>query len=197
MSTIESREAVLGLVNSIVPCDAIEDRDQAATVAWIQSGAEIFRIQKPDIPPKHLVAYFVVIDRVRMKLILVDHIKAQRWLPTGGHVDIDEHPAITVSREIKEELDMEAHFIFQDPIFVTETVTVGLTAGHRDVSLWYVVAGDVDKPINFDRNEFKDYRWFTFDEVLALEINTLDPHMHRFVKKLQLMMQDDTNRSLH
>ena len=197
MSRIESREAVLELVKAIEPFDTIEERDQANAVKWIQSGEEIFRIQKPDIPPKHLVAYFVVVDRIKMKLILVDHIKAQRWLPTGGHVDMDEHPTITVSRETREELNMEATFLFRDPVFVTETVTVGLTAGHRDVSLWYVVAGDVDTPIDFDRNEFKEYRWFTFEEVLALDINTLDPHMHRFVKKLQLMMRNDNERSDH
>lgn len=185
MSSLEAREAVLELVQAIVPFDRIEANDKAAASAWIKSGAEIFRIQKPDIPLKHLVAYFVVFDRLKMKLLLVDHIKAQRWLPTGGHVDMNENPKDTVSREMQEELKLPAHFTFSEPLFITETVTVGLTAGHRDVSLWYVVDGNADQVIDFDSNEFKSYRWFTFEEVWAIDIHTLDPHMHRFVQKLQ------------
>lgn len=187
MAKVESRETVLDLVKSIVSFDDIEARNQASAMSWIRSGEEIFRIQRPAIPLKHLVAYFVVVDRIKMKFILVDHIKAQRWLPTGGHVEMDEDPADTVRREIQEELHMEAEFIFPKPVFITETVTVGLTPGHVDVSLWYVVAGNSEQDLDYDRNEFNSYRWFSFDEVLNLDLNTLDPHLHRFVKKLQTL----------
>lgn len=187
MSTPESRDVVLKIAESIHPLDEIERQHQTNALAWIRSGEEIFRLRKPDFPLKHLVAYFVLVDRIKLRMLLVDHIKAQRWLPTGGHVDMDEDPADTVRREIQEELRVKAAFIFPQPVFITETVTVGLTPGHVDVSLWYVVAGDSEQNLDFDTNEFNGYRWFSFEEVLNLDINTLDPHLHRFVKKLQTL----------
>src|SRR5581483_2751975 len=108
-------------------------------LAWIESGANIYRIEKPDKPPKLLVSYFMVIDPDHDSLLLADHIKAQLWLPPGGHVELGEDPKQTVIREMQEELNQEAVFIRNDdqPFFVTVTRTVGLTAGHTDVSLWY------------------------------------------------------------
>ncbi len=183
MPMTADRKFVLQEVEAIDPFDSLEVSHQADVISWIQSGTEIYRIQKPAVPLKHLVAYFIVVDRTKMKLLLVDHIKAQLWLPTGGHVEPHENPRDTVRREIQEELHMEAEFITDEPVFVTETTTVGLTPGHIDVSLWYVVSGDSKKEIDFDRNEFKACRWFSYEEILNEAISKLDPHMHRFVRK--------------
>jgi hypothetical protein len=30
-----------------------------------------------------------------------------------------------------------------------------------------------------------DYKWFGFEEVLSTDITQFDPHLHRFVNKLQ------------
>ena len=97
---------------------------------------------------------------------------------------VNATPAYTNLGEILEELNFEADFVFKDPIFITQTVTVGKTAGHTDVSLWYVVAADSEKEIVFDTSEFNGYKWFPFQEVLETPIEKFDPHMHRFTKKL-------------
>lgn len=115
-------------------------------------------------------------------MLLVDHKQARLWLPTGGHVEIDEDPKETVKRECVEELNSEVEFYFADPIFITSTVTVGLTAGHTDVSLWYVLKGNHQGYYEFDLGEFNDIRWFGLDEI---PFETSDPHMRRFVKKLE------------
>ncbi len=177
-------ESIRRIVSGMKPLDEVESKHINDTLAWIDSGEEIFRLEKPAIPPKHLVSYFVVIDPTKQVLMLVDHIKAELWLPSGGHVEKDEDPKETVRREILEELNFEADFVFKDPIFITQTVTVGKTAGHTDVSLWYVVAADSEKEIVFDTSEFNGYKWFPFQEVLETPIEKFDPHMHRFTKKL-------------
>jgi len=53
---------------------------------WIDSGAQIFRLMKPETPDPHLVAYFLLLDPAQKKVLLVDHKKAGLWLPSGGHV---------------------------------------------------------------------------------------------------------------
>lgn len=171
------RAAIREEVLSINPLDDLENTTITDVLAWIDSGAELCRLEKPAIPNKHLVSYFVVIDEDY--LLLVDHINAEKWLPTGGHVDPGEHPGNTVTREAYEELMIEANFLHEKPFFITSTVTVGKTAGHTDISLWYVLAGDRNALLEIDENEFNEARWFHCNELPA----NCDPNLSRFVKK--------------
>jgi len=181
-----TRSAIQKAVESLRSFDSLESQHIHDALAWIGSGADLFRIEKPDRPPMHLVSYFVVVDPIQKSLLLVDHIKAQLWLPTGGHVELDEDPRTTVKREMDEELRMQAHFLQgnDSPFFITVTQTVGLTPGHTDVSLWYLLRGSVHDFINYDRTEFNDVEWFTFDEILQSDSVIFDPHLQRFTKKL-------------
>lgn len=166
-------------VASIRPFDELEETHQADALAWIDSGAPLYRIAKPATPPKHLVSYFAVVDGDH--ILLVEHKSAQLWLPSGGHVEEGEHPRETVTRELKEELGLVAAHDIEKPLMVTCTTTVGLTAGHVDVSLWYVVAADRNQSIRFEEEEFGSVRWFN---VSSVPLNRSDPHMARFLSKL-------------
>ena len=173
------RRRVREELKAIEPLDATEREHLADALAWVDSGAELFRIEKPATPPKHLVAYFAVVDGDQ--ILLVDHKNAQLWLPAGGHVEQGEHPRTTVLRELKEELGITAAHDIDAPLMVTCTVTVGLTAGHTDVSLWYVVQANRHHTIQFDEGEFNAIRWFPFS---AVPLHRSDPHLGRFIQKL-------------
>jgi 8-oxo-dGTP diphosphatase len=162
-----SASCVYDIVSGIKPLDELEQSHINDAITWIASGVPIFRITKPDVPNKHLVSYFVVFDESESKVLLVDHKLAGLWLPPGGHVEINEDPKETVRRECMEELQIQANFWCEDPIFLTSTVTVGYTGGHTDVSLWYVLKG---------------IQWFCFDEI---PYESSDPHMRRFISKLR------------
>lgn len=173
------RHAIRAELTTITPLDTLEQEHLADAFAWIESGAELCRISKPATPPKHLVSYFAVVDADH--ILLVDHKNAQLWLPAGGHVEPGEHPRETVLRELKEELDLTPSQPVAAPLMVTCTTTVGLTAGHTDVSLWYVVQSSRQLPLTFDEQEFNSVRWFRFSDV---PFERSDPHMKRFVEKL-------------
>lgn len=181
-----AKNAIHDDIANIAPFDALEREHIDDALRWIGSGANIFRIAKPDKPPKHLVSYFVLIDPDTRSLLLGDHVKAELWLPTGGHVELGELPARTVEREAREELGIEATFLRGNrrPFFITQAQTVGLTAGHTDVSLWYLLRGSRHAPLNFDRREFNDIEWYTFEEILSSHPAIFDPHMQRFTQKL-------------
>lgn len=151
------------------------------TITWIKSGEQTFRISKPD---KHLVSYLVMFDQVKEKILLVDHKKSELWLPTGGHVEVDEDPTDTVIRECMEALYVTAEFC-KEPIFVTQAVTIGKTAGHTDVSLWYVIKGNSNVRYEYDQGEFSDIKWFGLDEV---PYEHSDPHMKRFISKFRMLL---------
>jgi 8-oxo-dGTP diphosphatase len=115
-------------------------------------------------------------------ILLVDHKSAQLWLPPGGHVEPGEHPRETVARELLEELGFIAGHEITEPLMVTCTTTVGLTAGHIDVSLWYVVTAARNQRINYDEHEFAGVSWFRHSEV---PLRRSDPHLERFLAKLR------------
>ena len=186
MNLPSSHLHVHNLVQAIKPYDDTEREHITDILRWIAGGADLYRIAKPDKPPKHLVSYFVLIDPDHRSILLADHVKAQLWLPSGGHVELDEDPKETVLRESQEELGQDAVFLRGNdkPFFATVTPTVGPTAGHVDVSLWYLLRGHLHDHIDFDRGEFNDIAWFSFDEILESSPVIFDPNMHRFTKKL-------------
>ena len=176
------RAALTEILHEIEPHDALEREHVETTLAWIASGAPLYRLTRADDPPQHLVAYFLLYDAAQQKLLLVDHKKAGLWLPSGGHVEVDEPPETTVTREVLEELDTDASFLLEAPLFLTVTTTVGTVAPHIDVSLWYVLRGDATQVPWFDAGEFHQVAWFSLD---ALPLDRCDPHLARFVAKLR------------
>ena len=180
---VDLRDLIRAEIATIEAFDVVEEDHLKNSLDWIDTGVEIFRHAKPATPPRHLVSYFLLVDGDWV--LLVDHINAQLWLPTGGHVDPGEHPRTTVSREVKEELGIEADFKFSCPIFLTVSETVGKTAGHTDVSLWYVLNGNRDQPLVYDTSEFTQIKWFRRSEV---PLDRADPNLGRFLSKLDLVI---------
>ncbi|WP_128436372.1 NUDIX hydrolase [Streptomyces cyaneus] len=180
------RARLVKLIEGIAPWDDLERAHLRTTGEWLAGGAPVYRIRKPDVPTMHLVTYFVVLDDRRGELLLVAHRKAGLWLPPGGHVEPGEDPWATVVRECREELGVPA--IASDvtgelPLFLTVTRTRG-QGEHTDVSLWYVISADAEALTSYDEEEFTAIRWLTPDQVLAAPLDSMDPHMHRFTRKL-------------
>lgn len=188
METVAIRNTICNLVSAIRPLDAMEKQHIHFVVDWIQSEVEIFRTAKPATPPIHLVSYFLVFSPEHSKVLLVDHKKAELWLPPGGHVELNENPKHAVFREAKEELGIEAEFLFDKPLFVTVTKTVGNVIQHTDVSLWYVLKGNPHDQLIYDKDEFNQIQWFGIDEI---PFEKSDPHLKRFIKKMQAIMSND------
>ncbi|MBY0280760.1 MAG: NUDIX hydrolase [Alphaproteobacteria bacterium] len=180
------RTEISQLIRSIVPFDELEKTQIQDTLNWIDSMAEIFRLEKPATPPKHLVSYFVLLDLENRQILLADHRKAHLWLPSGGHVEPGEHPRVTVEREIEEELKCKAEFIQETPFFLTVTSVSALEnqdpSLHVDVSLWYLLQGNIHQTYDFDQTEFHSIKWFDFNKIPYTRTH---PQMKQFMKKLE------------
>jgi 8-oxo-dGTP pyrophosphatase MutT (NUDIX family) len=190
MTSRGAASSISALLAAIPPWDDLEADHVSSASRWIASGAPLYRNGHPDEPPVHLVSYFVPFDEVRHELLLVDHRKFGLWLPPGGHVEIGEDPWAAVRRECAEELATAANataISSERPFFVTMTLTRGAKQ-HTDVSLWYIVGANVGSVTEYDENEFASIRWLTLPQVLSLSPAMLDPHMHRFARKLDFAM---------
>ena len=175
------------IVSAVVPWDDAEAGQRADILHWLASCDDVFRRARPATPSRHLVSYAVFVDTTRRSILLVEHRDAGLHLPGGGHVDPGEDPADAALREAWEEFGVTARFlpgIGPRPLMVSQATTVGVSAGHTDVSLWYAMAGDAEAPLEGDAREFAGSRWWMFDEILAADPAFLDPHQQRFTAKL-------------
>lgn len=181
------------VVSELSPADELEAEHLAAALAWIDSGAELFRITPPDTPPMHLVSYFVPYDARTGSVLVAAHRKSGLDLPPGGHCEPGESPWQTTRRECVEELGIPAVPLPQTgprPLLLSVTQTRGdLPGRHTDVSLWYVLEVSAEDPaLHPDPREFTGVRWLTLDALLAEPIERFDPHMHRFARKLRQIL---------
>ena len=58
------------------------------------------------------VAIFVVAQK---RVLLILHRKLTKWLPLGGHIELDEDPEMGALREAKEESGLEVELIGERP----------------------------------------------------------------------------------
>ncbi len=176
------------LIEGIVPVDAVEAHHQNLASSWIASTSDIFRRVKPRTPDPHLVSYAVLVDRQRRRILLGEHRLAGLWLPPGGHVEPGEHPVQTVRREAHEELGIDVEPLDGDtaPCFITWTMTRGPDP-HTDVSLWFLLRGDLNQSLRWDRGEFASVQWWSVDELRTAPAHQFDPHQARFLNKLETL----------
>src|SRR5256885_8019559 len=121
------------------------------------------------------VAIFVALDR---KILLIHHRKLNKWLPLGGHIELDEDPEIAALREAKEESGFEEELLGERPP-TTEPGTRALIAPrfldihrisdtHQHIGMIYW-AQPRDGKLTLAGSEHHDIRWCASDELEKLQ----------------------------
>lgn len=120
------------------------------------------RLTKEEGAKKHICAFFLPINFLTSSIYLVHHIKADDWIPPGGHINKNELPIDTVKREFKEELSYK---LINEKISLFDLSIKKINRPHQNClvhyDIWYLVY--IDKlSFNFLRKEFYDAGWFDF-----------------------------------
>src|SRR5919106_6122731 len=124
------------------------------------------------------VAIFVVRDR---KILLILHRKLNKWLPLGGHIELDEDPEMAALREAREESGFDVELIGERPP-TTEAGTRALIAPrfldihrisetHEHIGMIYW-ARPKNGTLTLAELEHHDLRWCS-----AAELESLQPAM--------------------
>ncbi|HXE43048.1 MAG TPA: NUDIX domain-containing protein [Candidatus Baltobacteraceae bacterium] len=142
------------------------------------------------------VAIFVVHDK---KILLIHHRKLDKWLPLGGHIELDEDPEQAALREAKEESGLDVELLGERPP-TTSPGTRALIAPrfldihrisdtHEHIGMIYWARPKVgsarradrtsqrDVPTNLATEEHHDIRWCS-----SAELDKLSPPMSDAVK---------------
>jgi 8-oxo-dGTP pyrophosphatase MutT (NUDIX family) len=129
------------------------------------------------------VAIFVVHEQ---KVLLIHHRKLDKWLPVGGHIELDEDPEQAALREAQEESGIEVELLGDRPP-TTEPGTRALIAPrfldihrisdtHEHIGLIYW-ARPKRGQATLAAEEHHDIRWCS-----AAELEALQPAMSNAVK---------------
>jgi|SRR3989338_372891 len=115
----------------------------------------------------HICAFFLPLDLINKKIYLGHHIKANDWIPPGGHIEKGEMPIDTVRREFVEELDFNLTKQTID-LFDLSIKDVSGNPLHKcklHFDFWYLVHISQRK-FKFDKKEFYAADWFQLPEAL-------------------------------
>ena len=129
------------------------------------------------------VAIFVVHEG---KVLLIHHRNLDKWLPLGGHIELDEEPEAAALREAKEESGLEVELLGERPP-TTEPGTRALIAPrfldihritdtHQHIGLIYW-ARPRNGTLTLSASEHHDIRWCA-----DADLDHLQPPMTESVK---------------
>jgi 8-oxo-dGTP diphosphatase len=133
-------------------------------------------------PKDHFCAFFLPVHQASNSIYLGHHIKANDWIPPGGHIEKDEHPLETIKREIMEELSYE---IRSEKIELFDLTIKPIRKKHpckRHWDLWYLIFTNDVLGFQFDIREFYDASWLDIDEALS---RIKEANYNAVVKKLK------------
>lgn len=114
----------------------------------------------------HYCSFFLPYDRLLNRIYLCHHIKADDFIPPGGHLEPGETPLQAAIREMQEELNYTVSPASLEPwnlsVKYVNRPEFGCTA-HYDV--WHLVHLD-EQEFKYDPREYYQAHWFDLTDGL-------------------------------
>jgi 8-oxo-dGTP pyrophosphatase MutT (NUDIX family) len=116
-----------------------------------------------------IVVYIVRGDTV----LLVNHPRYNKWIPVGGHIELDEDPEAALFREIQEETGLKVDILSTKSPVTTKREKSLLTPNYLDVHeanpphkhiglIYFAITKDEKVHLSA---EHSDIKWFTLAEL--------------------------------
>ena len=149
----------------------------------------VYVIRNTSCVLRHFTATAFIIDSKNRTLLLF-HKRLGRWMPPGGHVEIDETPEETARRECKEETGLDVEIVGEPSsdlfagnpeegrmltspiVFLLENIPASEEynePAHQHMDFLYVAKPiDESQAVMLAEHEGREIRWFTREEVERL-----------------------------
>jgi 8-oxo-dGTP pyrophosphatase MutT (NUDIX family) len=120
------------------------------------------------------VTFFIVFDN---RVLLVNHPRYGKWIPPGGHIELDEDPEEALFREIEEETGLEVEILSSRLSLKSPGTKFLLTPNfvdvheanppHKHISFIYFAVAKSDKSVL--SSEHDDMHWVPQSKLSAVE----------------------------
>jgi 8-oxo-dGTP pyrophosphatase MutT (NUDIX family) len=107
------------------------------------------------------------------RVLLVNHPRYNKWIPVGGHIELDEDPEQALFREVEEETGLDIEVLSTRPQLTSPETKFLITPNyvdvheanppHKHISFTYFVKTKRDDFVL--SNEHDDMRWFTLADL--------------------------------
>lgn len=129
----------------------------------------------------HFCSFLVPVHEKTQSIFAGHHIKADEWIPPGGHIEKGERPEGAVRREFTEELSstLTNETIELFDISITRVFHPSRPCRvHND--FWFAVHMPTKKTFAYDKGEFYDAEWMPLEEAIrrARRKSIIDPLTH-------------------
>ncbi|MEO8862770.1 MAG: NUDIX domain-containing protein [Candidatus Saccharimonadales bacterium] len=149
----------------------------------------------PHINEKYDFTITVFIVSESKKVLLVNHPRYNKWIPIGGHIELDEDPEEALYREIKEETSLEVEILSTKPNITSTGTKFILSPNYVDVH----EANPPHKHISFTyfakskgesftiSDEHDDMKWFSTEELRDKKYNLSEAVIFYSLEALKLV----------
>lgn len=113
------------------------------------------------------VSAFIVYDN---RVLLIFHKKLKKWLPVGGHIELNEDPEEALFREVKEECGLKIIVLGKKPSIKSKGTKFlyspafldihDIADVHKHIGLCYFAKAKSGK-VALNKEEHDDMRWFS------------------------------------
>ena len=115
----------------------------------------------------------VFIVNTKKQVLLVNHPRYQKWVPIGGHIEMNEDPEEALYREISEETGLDVRIISNRPKIESKGTKFlpspnyldvhEANLPHKHISLTYFAFSPSDKFVM--SSEHQAMRWFSLGDI--------------------------------
>lgn len=144
----------------------------------------------------HITASALIVDRASRRTLLHFHKRLGRWLQVGGHADSETDIATVALREAREETGLTdlAFYPTGEPALPIDFDAHSIprsheTPEHLHLDFRYLLVTRRPESIAPAAGESTQFKWLSFDEALALEVE-IDPSLKRLLRKGQVLTRD-------
>lgn len=115
------------------------------------------------------------------RVLLIYHKELRKWLPVGGHIELDEGPEEAIFREAEEEtglknikiLSQKPELKFEGTKFLYPPTFLdihNISENHKHIALNYFAKTKSNK-VRLAKKEHQEIRWFTKKEIDSPKFN--------------------------
>ena len=174
------REQVIELIKKYNPNDLREKEYKEQILDFIY---ENDNFAGRDNEKGHLTASSWILSKDRKKVLLTHHLKLNRWLQLGGHVEDDETILKASLREAEEESGLSSVKCISEDIFDIDVHLIpkrGNLEAHNHLDIRFLLEADENEELKLMKSESKDLKWVSLDEVSKY---TSEESVMRMVRK--------------